>query len=655
MATHGISMKLVFKQAHESIKQFSPVELPDFSVITGLNGSGKTHLMRALKMGKIIADSIPVHEVGYYTYKDFLVPNSQTLNSQQIETQRTQTWQFFNGAQGTPKVNWRQNLVNLHNQHFVEVENNVQVNLLERDLPDGTSIWDVYRDPTIAEPKLSSKIQNYVTALKSQVFANPGFKKIPYHMSLIKALRKTGKNLHLVNEEDFQEKFVPSVQTENYLVSSLGVIFTKYKVNQYLWAHSQWDKGETSTTKAALYSEYEERHEKPWDVINQILTDIHEYAGGSAVFNFAITQPDDGGLKMDNWQSYSFTPFLIDKNDGTFRQFSLLSSGEQVLLALTISIYEARDDFSFPELLLLDEIDGSLHPSMTTALIETILNTFVKRGTKVVLATHSPSTVALAPDDSVFVVHKGAVNKKIEPCTNKLALSILTEGFATLNEIEPSLSIDYNLGKTSLPILFTEGITDKIIIEAAWSKLDPDIEMPFYIQDCFDASFLANLFRRGNDEQEGIFKKYADRIFIALFDFDFEGYNSWNGLKNLPKIVNDDPINCIHRSGLDQNSHALLLPVPDNEQIKRQVIKDGNSTYKNKSSLTIELLLYSEPALSHFFRVEKIQGGGEIIVFKGRKREFAEIVKSLPKESFGAFTPLFHKVTTIVAQQDSSV
>ena len=116
-------MKLIFRQPHESIKQFTPVDLPDFSVITGLNGSGKTHLMRAIKAGNVVADRIPVHEIGYYTYRDFLVPNSQTLNSQQIETQKQQTWQYFNGTQGNPKVNWRNNLANLHNQHFITTVN----------------------------------------------------------------------------------------------------------------------------------------------------------------------------------------------------------------------------------------------------------------------------------------------------------------------------------------------------------------------------------------------------------------------------------------------------------------------------------------------------------------------------------------------------
>ena len=640
-------MKLTFRQAHESIRQFTPVDLPDFSIITGLNGSGKTHLMRSIKAGKVIADTIPIHEIGYYTYHDFLVPSSQTLNSQQIETQKQQTWQHFNGTQGNPKVNWRNNLTNLHNQYFITTANGRNIDRLQ-SLPRNISIWDVYRDSSLANAQLSAAIRNYVNAVKSQVFANANFKKIPYHLSLIKALRKTDRNLHLVNEQDFHERFVPSIQTPNHLASSLGVIFTKYKVNQFLWAHRQWDKGTTSTSKSELYSEYEKTHKKPWDVVNQILADIHHFADDSLVFNFAITQPDDQRLNMESWQSYSFAPNLIDNNDGTHRQFNLLSSGEQVLLALAISIYEARDDFSFPELLLLDEIDGSLHPSMTKALIETIKNTFVQRGTKVILATHSPSTVALAPEQSIFVVHKGSVPNKIEQRETKDALAILTEGFATLSQIEPNLSIEYNLNKTQSPVLFTEGITDKIILEEAWLKLYPEKNMPFYIQDCFDAAFLANMFRRGTDDQDGIFIKYRNQILIALFDFDREGYNSWNSLVKLSDIADSNPRNGMLRSSPEFQAYALLLPVPNNQKLEKQVISSGTDTYKDQSSLSIELLFYGMPTLSKYYAIENVQGGGEIVAFKGKKRAFAENVKTLNKSSFDNFVQLFEQIENVL-------
>ncbi|MEM9091659.1 MAG: hypothetical protein AAGC93_23335 [Cyanobacteria bacterium P01_F01_bin.53] len=223
--------------------------MPDFAVITGLNGSGKTHLMRAIKAGHVTVDAIPVHEIGYYTYKDFLVPNDSTLNNQQIESHRQQTWQWFTGTQGNPRINWRQQLTTLHTQNFVITENGQQIDLLARDLPKDVSIWEADNNPSLVDDALATRIDNYVTALRQQVFAQANFKKIPHCVDLIKALRKTDSFLHLINEEDFQERFVPSVQTTNHLATSLGVIFTKYKINQFLWAHRQFDAGDCAKTK----------------------------------------------------------------------------------------------------------------------------------------------------------------------------------------------------------------------------------------------------------------------------------------------------------------------------------------------------------------------------------------------------------------------
>jgi hypothetical protein len=188
------------------------------------------------------------------------------------------------------------------------------------------------------------------------------------------------------------------------------------------------------------------------------------------------------------------------------------------------------------------------------------------------LVSHSPTTIASAPEDSIYVMSKSGLNR-VEKKSKSDALAILTEGFATINDLEPTLSIEYNISKTDLPVLFTEGITDKIIIETAWGKLYPENVMPFYVQDCFDASFLANLFRRGYDGKDGIFVTQSNQILVALFDFDEEGYNSWNGLSKLSEHIETNPKNGLMRKNAEGNGYAMLLPVPNNTSIERQVIK----------------------------------------------------------------------------------
>ena len=285
---------------------------------------------------------------------------------------------------------------------------------------------------------------------------------------------------------------------------------------------------------------------------------------------------------------------------------------------------------------------------MINRLLNVFQNLFIKeQGFKIIMATHSPTTVALSPDESIYILEKN-YNQIIKKEIKSNAIKILTEGIATLNEEDTNFGINYNLSKTELPILFTEGITDKIILETAWKKINNVEKMPFYIQDCFDASFLGNLFRRAEDAKDGLFSNYPDKTFIALFDFDFEGYNVWNGLKNKFKIIDDNPKNSLTIKHLNKNAYALLLPVPENEDIIKQVIKSGNETYKNDSILSIELMFYGVETLNNFFKRETIKGGGEIIEFNGNKREFANKLMELNKEDFKNLIPLFKKIQNLI-------
>ena len=84
-------------------------------------------------------------------------------------------------------------------------------------------------------------------------------------------------------------------------------------------------------------------------------------------------------------------------------------------------------------MLLLDEPDAHLHPSMTTQFLDVISEVLVgKHGVRVIMTTHSPSTVALAPEGSLFELERGA--KTVKKVTNRQdVISILTAGLITVS------------------------------------------------------------------------------------------------------------------------------------------------------------------------------------------------------------------------------
>jgi AAA ATPase domain len=163
---------------------------------------------------------------------------------------------------------------------------------------------------------------------------------------------------------------------------------------------------------------------EPWVFVNQILNE--------SGLDFEIDHPIDYSTTM-------FTPQLRKKNSGVELKFSELSSGERVLMSFSFCLYYSADNrqsFERPKLLLLDEIDAPLHPSMSRRIVETIQKTLVKeQNVNVIFCTHSPSTVAVSPEEAVYAMH---VEKPgLHKLGKRQAINILTY------EI-PTLSIDFS-------------------------------------------------------------------------------------------------------------------------------------------------------------------------------------------------------------------
>lgn len=156
----------------------------------------------------------------------------------------------------------------------------------------------------------------------------------------------------------------------------------------------------------------------PWDVVNESLA--------AAGFPYKATTPINTGLL--GYYTLEFT----DTKTGLKVKASDLSSGEKVLLQLILWLFTATKSGNFPKLLLLDEPDAHLHPSMTRQFLDALVEVLVrKHGVKVIMTTHSPSTVALSPDDAVFVMERGEAEIKAHVGRPE-AVNLLTAGLVTV-------------------------------------------------------------------------------------------------------------------------------------------------------------------------------------------------------------------------------
>lgn len=141
-------------------------------------------------------------------------------------------------------------------------------------------------------------------------------------------------------------------------------------------------------------------------------------------------------------------------------------------MALVASVYKASADKHFQNLLLLDEVDASLHPAMMQNMLDVIERIFRQQGVKVILITHSPTTIALAPENSIYVMNRSGSNR-IEKKSKQEALSVLTQGFAT---IEEGLKLFDQIAKSKLTII-SEGNNTRLINKALELNNITDVEV----------------------------------------------------------------------------------------------------------------------------------------------------------------------------------
>ncbi len=158
----------------------------------------------------------------------------------------------------------------------------------------------------------------------------------------------------------------------------------------------------------------------PWDVINEALR--------GADFGYELVSP----ISTKFEDIYQFQ--LRERASGVEIPPSSLSSGEKAILRTLLWLFNTRHGKHFVKLLLLDEPDAHLHPSMTQQFLSVVKNVLVDQyGIRVIMTTHAPSTVALAPEGSVFEMYRSVPRIRASPSLAH-SVGLLSSGLVVVSK-----------------------------------------------------------------------------------------------------------------------------------------------------------------------------------------------------------------------------
>lgn len=446
-------MRLSFVQPHLSISSFPTVDLPPFTLVTGVNGAGKTHLLQAILQGNVRTDvtqdiqrdirffdwnSLVPHDTGAFTINELYAQRDLIL--QLVQQQREQ---------------YRQHIQNWISKYSSGAEEKGDIwKLLRLNTADFHQLVSDSNEREVARQEIQNLAQNALQTIK-QNFQNN--RNNPENRSIIEKLDALHSDfvggLLTLKLSDFEGAHFDWGQN-NMFEQSFARLFISYHELKKQNALRQLDerRGLSPTPSSLSDGEFVNQYgEPPWVFVNRTLAE--------ARLDFEISFPVEYTIT-------EFTPQLRKISTGIDMQFESLSSGERILMSFAFCLYYSQDDRQVvqrPKLLLFDEIDATLHPSMSRQLIETIQRSLIaEQGIKVMFCTHSPSTVAVAPEESVYVMYPG------EPGLHKVNKR---QAIATLSYEVPTLSIDFS-GRRQV---FVESTYDAERYEKLYRYLSPRI------------------------------------------------------------------------------------------------------------------------------------------------------------------------------------
>lgn len=566
-------MKLTFNSKYLSIDQFNEVDLPDFVVLTGINGSGKSHLLEAIENKSVFINNKKSVKAVLFDYKSFYLENEVVNNVHQIITERNNAWNFFQN-------NWK-NQIGVFRNSLGENYNNLIKISTEKDKCFLCLMEDEVTDQTVFQ-----QYDNYRESLKSLI-DQEGFRNNQQALAVSTIINKLSYSIDEITKEDFDDIFKPYQFKNDFLPRHIGSVmwdyYTKYRSNEVNeFQNEKHDKHLPFLSEEKFIKIH---GEKPWEVINKILDNF-----GS--IEYRLPSPEGSDYFGD------FQLRLKHQNKNLEIEFSALSSGEKVLMALIASIYKTSSDNHFPDILLLDEIDASLHPSMIKNLLNAIDDIFLKRGIKVILVSHSPTTIAIAPEESIYVMNKEGENR-IEKKDRNSALTILTEGFATLEE---GLRIFNEISKQDISII-SEGRNVDFIKKALELNNVNDVEVVVGVEDGSGSHQLNTIFH-----------------FLTKINHSKKVIIAWD-----PEISNS------HESV--NNTYPFIFPKNMSNNLAKKGIEN----------------LFDGNLFNDFITTTKDSKGVERKTFDtNRKKDFAQyVIERNNKDDFKNFDSLINKINEI--------
>jgi predicted ATP-dependent endonuclease of OLD family len=338
-------------------------------------------------------------------------------------------------------------------------------------------------------------------------------------------------------------------------------------------------------------------------------------------------------FKNRNKQDEEFVRLTIQEENKKEVEISLVGSG----MLQTIEIFSTLEFINRKEhcvnVLLIDEPDSHIHSNLQSNLLDELKT---NTNYQTFLVSHNDRLINKAGKGELFFINsKSVLEGKI--------CSLPVSSYSTVsNELANKLFSLSDVERQKI-IIITEGKTDKAIIETAFQKLNPGIDLPYHIIP--SGLELNEEIRTGNADTvrrtiEFISTISNDIKLIGLFDNDREGNEQFKGLnKKIFEIYNNQLLTRKHK---EKSIYGMLLPF----QPERSEFVTENITQRY---FVIEHYFSNEILESNNMKGDNILTT-DVFEISGDKSSFSNSVEQLGAECFENFNILFNQIDNLFVE-----
>lgn len=521
-------LKIIFNQEFKSFKIGSEYLFNgQLIVLSGINGAGKSQLLESIKQQytDVYINNIKIshNNILKYSFRDNI--NLPTFGTYDYDVAR---------STDNAIINIYNNLKNLYTNYITSKRNNPEY--FERDLgiTPGTTIEEYCIDNIGASISIKKDSRSVISKNISKSTI----------VQIINSIFDPENDnwLNLSNEEILQK--IPSdlvVKLENDEIEGITRIFTEAARLRFLERNKYADTTEKFDNEKWL-------KKAPWTEINNLFEKLH--------FNYRFAKDYEYEIPYLKEEPKLYAYENNEINKLKVRNINDLSDGEKAILKLVVSTYDKKEDEA-TKLLLLDEYDAALNPSLIKDFYLALQEYYLNKGIIVLITTHSPITISMAPKNSRFYeIFRQNDNSPIIMEVNKQEyeeLKILENYYSKirnpelrLKELEGENSkLKEKIENMTIPLVVTEGKTDWKHIKKAKEKLNNHDSYEFYetLEDMGDTAAFNML------KEQSKINNSNKRIFI--FDNDNE---------NIVKDVSDDNSNY---KNWGNNVFSFVIPKPN--------------------------------------------------------------------------------------------